>query len=65
MTNHIQVEQTEAGTIKVYYVLRKGALCDKPELLFDLRNTDLNFIFEELKAPITTSSGKVPLLIKR
>lgn len=65
VTNHIQVEQTEIGTIKVYYVLRKGAICDKPELLFDLRNTDLNFVFEELKAPITTSSGKVPLLIKR
>ena len=64
VSNHIQVEQISKGVIKVYYVLRNGMTCTNPERLFDDNNINFNILFEELIKPVTTISGKVPLLIK-
>lgn len=64
ISNHIQVEQVNVGVIKIYYVLRKGMKCTDPENLFDKNNLHFSILFEELKSPVTTISGKVPLLIK-
>jgi len=64
ISNHIQIKQSKQGIATVYYVLRTGVLCEEPETLFDHENVDLTFSFEQIENPITTISGKTPLLIK-
>lgn len=64
ISNHIQIKQCKPGFATVYYVLRTGVVCEQPENFFDHENVDLTFLFEQITKPITTISGKTPLLIK-
>lgn len=58
----LQVKQPTPGKLIVYYSSKLEI--QYPDVLFDTRNMQIDFSFEQYKQPIKTSLGKVPLLIK-
>lgn len=59
---HIQVSQKELGKATILFVPLRDIKFDA-ELLFDAKNIDVEFAFQELKNPVRTPSGKIKLLI--
>lgn len=59
---HIQIGQNVVGTAIVYVVPKKDSPDDWGQM-FDQDNVDLDFEFRQIRDPIRTASGKIPLLI--
>lgn len=60
---HLQVRQVSPGFVTVYFVPRSN-FKGSPRQLFDSREVDIKFNFEQIDEPHRTVSGKVPLLVK-